>query len=214
MTETKRCFVAVPLTPEIREKTKGLQERLRGLKGVRWADPDHIHLTLKFLGDVALEDLPYVEEQLEIVASGCWPSSLLLCRLGVFPNARSPRVLWWGPDFDSLPKELRALHFHLENALQMLGFPKETRAFRPHLTLGRMKEAVNPLALAEGLRQPGELVSGTLPIEEIHLMESRLSPAGASYSSLAKLSLEAEGDPRTREDPQFPLEKGRQDSLE
>ncbi len=190
MSETTRCFVAAPLTPEIREKTRVLQEKLKGLEGVKWVDPDQIHLTLKFLGDVAVEDVPYVAEQLDIVATGSWPSDLLLCRLGVFPNAKSPKVLWWGPEFDSVPEKLKALNFHVEGALQALGFPNESRDFRPHLTLGRMKGAVNPIALAEALRQPEELLSGTLPIGEIHLMESQLSPTGASYSSLARLSLE------------------------
>jgi 2'-5' RNA ligase len=190
VSETTRCFVAAPLTPEIREKTRVLQEKLKGLDGVKWVDPDQIHLTLKFLGDVAVEDVPYVAEQLDIVATGSWPSDLLLCRLGVFPNAKSPKVLWWGPEFDSVPEKLKALHFHMEGALQALGFPNESRAFRPHLTLGRIKGAVNPIALAAGLRQPEELLSGTLPIREVHLMESRLSPTGAFYSSLARLSLE------------------------
>lgn len=191
----KRCFVAVPAPPEVCRRAGEIQDLLRRspkLRGIRWLNSDGLHITLKFLGRVPAEDVPYIIQQLDIVASGCWPCELSLDRLGVFPNLKRARIFWWGTDREAVPAEFRALYFHVEEALSLLGFEKEARPFHPHLTLGRMKENVDPVALAEGLRKPGPLSKAGFPVREFALMESRLHPQGATYETLAVLSM---GDP-------------------
>ncbi|MFQ5913591.1 MAG: RNA 2',3'-cyclic phosphodiesterase [Nitrospinota bacterium] len=191
--KTKRCFVAVPAPPEICERATEIQDVLRkssGLQRIRWLNPDGLHITVKFLGDVPAEDIPYIAEQLAIVASGCWPSVLPFDRLGVFPNPKRARVLWWGSNPKDVPAEVRALHFHVQEALHLLGFEKEERPFQPHITLGRMKENPNPVALAEAMKRPASLTETRFPVRGIELMESRLRPQGAVYETLAVLPIE------------------------
>ncbi len=197
--KTKRCFVAAPASPEICDRATEIQGVLRQSprrQGLRWLKTGAFHITLKFLGDVPVEDISYIAQQLGIVALGCWPTGLRLERLGVFPNPKRPRVLWWGSDGEKVPAELRALHFHVEEALHLLGFEKEDRPFRPHITIGRMKENVDPIALAEAMEQARPLIEAEFPIHGIELMESRLDPQGAIYESLAAISLEENDEER------------------
>jgi 2'-5' RNA ligase len=199
---SKRCFVAIPAPPEICQRAAKIQQLLRkntGLKGIRWLKTEGLHITLKFLGNVPAEDLTYLAQQLSIVSQGCWPTRLRLDRLGVFPNLKRPRVLWWGPDPEAISDELRALHFHVQEALHLLGHEKEDRPFYPHLTLGRMKDEVDTSALADAIEQAASLTEAELLVKRFDLMESRLHPQGAIYETLVELTIE---DPDEEELPQ------------
>ena len=187
-----RAFIAIHLSQEARLQLSDTI-RSRGSeipRGVRWVDPEGIHLTLKFLGDI---DPALVEDVLRAMvqaASGSSSFQLHLNGLGVFPNQRRPRVLWAGVggDLDALA----ALQEKLEDAMSGLDFRRERRAFNPHLTLGRVRDGVSAVA---GQRVGDLVSSGCLkgadswPVNAVHLMRSNLTPDGAVYSCLGSVSL-------------------------
>ena len=130
-----RLFIALNLPKKERQRIHRAARPLReGDLPVRWIDLDNIHLTLKFLGQVRPDRVPQVEEVIGRVASATKSFKVDFGGFGAFPTIRKPRVVWLGVDPSA---ELRCLKQDLEWALADLGFEAETRAFHPHLTLGR-----------------------------------------------------------------------------
>ncbi len=184
-----RLFIALNLPPEERE---GIQQAIAPLRGrdfpVRWVSPDHFHLTMKFLGEVEGDRVPDLDEVLRRVGRDTSPFSLCIGGFGAFPTIRRPRVLWVGVD-PSPP--LRCLKQDLEWALSELGFERETRAFHPHLTLGRVKSSEGAGAFRGLDAMASELeYDATVAVDAVDLMRSRLSPSGARYEVLSRISLE------------------------
>ena len=185
--EEVRAFVAVELPEAARLVLGGLVQALRQakLRPLRPVNPEGIHLTLKFLGNVAVSRLAQVTAAMDQAADGAGPMEVELRGLGGFPNPRSPRVLWVGIEGDTA--KLQALAVVLEERLLAAGFPAETRAFAPHLTLGRMRDG----ATARERRLAGEALQrlagqeqAPLPVTGISLMQSELGPQGAHYTLL------------------------------
>ena len=104
--------------------------------------PTGIHLTLKFLGNIDPHLVDNLLEAMRRSAQGSSPFRLQLSGLGLFPNAKEPWVLWVGVDGDLDP--LRGLQERVEEAVVKLGFPRESRPFSPHLTLGRVHDRAHP----------------------------------------------------------------------
>jgi 2'-5' RNA ligase len=132
-----RLFVALNLPKKERDRIHRAARTLRdqGLP-VRWIDAEQYHLTLKFLGEVRSDRVERIEAILDRVATGSPPFSVDLTGFGAFPTVRRPRVLWLG--VEPTPA-LRCLKQDVEWALSDAGFDRETRAFHPHLTLGRVE---------------------------------------------------------------------------
>ena len=197
-----RLFVALDLPTGAKAALAATVGQLQSVipAGVRWVNPAGIHLTLKFLGDTDAEWVtPLLAALRETAAAGdARPFPLHLDGLGVFPNYREPRGIYAGVggDLDSLAQAQR----RGEQAMARLGFPQEKRPFRPHLTLGRVREGVVPAAR----RQIGETIArkaAALSPEyawtagEIHLIRSVLTPQGAVYTTLGQAPLgAAEGE--------------------
>ena len=187
-----RTFIAIHLSQDARRR---LTETIRWMvsevpSGVRWVDPEGIHLTLKFLGDIEPALVEDVLRAMEQAASGTLPFQVHLNGLGVFPNLRRPRVLWAGVGGDM--DALGALQEKVEAAMEGLAFPRERRAFNPHLTLGRVRDTISAVARQ---RVGGMVSQGSLdgadpwPVNAVHLMRSNLTPDGAVYTSLGSVSL-------------------------
>ena len=184
---SQQLFVAVELTEEVIEALTLLQSALRawpGAEQVRWVDPRGTHLTLKFLGETEERLLPEIEAALSDNCQHFEPVALHLVGVGAFPNPRRPRVLWVGLNAD---QSLAMLQVQIERSLARLGFPREERAFSPHLTLGRVREGCRSEA-ALGLER---MLAGAPPVPavefiaaEVSLMRSVLGPAGAVYTRL------------------------------
>lgn len=188
-----RSFVAVELDAEVKNRLAEIQRQLRSATpsgAVRWVQPESIHVTLKFLGDVPQERVGTIVSALEQACAPMAPLTFAVAGAGCFPDARRPNVVWIGvEDSDG---RLLALQQAVERALNPLGYPPEGRPFRPHLTLGR----TNRNAPGSDLRKVGEAVSGLrirhvaqVQVAEIVLMRSDLSPAGARYTPLAHIPL-------------------------
>jgi RNA 2',3'-cyclic 3'-phosphodiesterase len=173
-----RAFVAVFPPPEVRETLARAARRLPVDGEVRWVRPANVHLTLKFLGDVAEADLSRVAEVLEAIRERHEPFEVALCGFGAFPSGRRARILWASIGEGS--EHLRALARDVELSLEPLGFERETRPYTPHLTLGRARG--RPVSLdAAGASEPGP----HFWVRSMELMKSVLGGAGADYSTLA-----------------------------
>ena len=192
MPDTLRLFVAVELPEAARRHVETVLRRLQRLDipGIRWVRPDSVHLTLKFLGSVPVEDVLPITEAMGQAASGTPFLTLSVEGAGVFPNGRSPRVIWLGVQGDVQP--LALLQGKLEEALEARGYAREGRAFTPHLTLGRVRGRLQPAELEKLKDAFGEVSSmGTagLPVNALSLMESQLRKEGALYQRVAKAEL-------------------------
>ena len=154
---------------------------------VRWIDPEHFHLTLKFLGEVRRERVPDVEEALGRVATSTKSFATELGGFGAFPTIRHPRLIWLGVGANP---ELRCLKQDLEWALGDLGFEAEARAFHPHVTLGRADDRDGAGAF-RGLDvlMADMKYQGDLRVRSLDLMRSYLSREGATYSVVSSVRL-------------------------
>jgi RNA 2',3'-cyclic 3'-phosphodiesterase len=182
-----RAFIAIDLEPGLKAAVRDLVRRLEALRAeVRWTKPDGHHLTLKFLGEIDDATAGRVRSALKAAASRHRPFPLRLAGTGAFPDDRSPRVLWIGVDAGP---ELTALQADLEQALGREGLPSEDRAFKAHLTLGRVKgRARLDKAMAELAARAGDDFGG-MSVTKIALFESRLRPDGADYHILEEAPL-------------------------
>ena len=193
-----RVFVALDLPPfvkdHLRETVGELRATLPG--GIRWVDPSGVHLTLKFLGDVDARLIPGLLEAMgESSIRFDRPAlQLQLSSLGAFPNLKEPRVLWAGVGGDL--EELEQLQRLVDVAISDLGFTPERRPFRPHLTLGRVRDQVwaeDRRKMGAGLSQLPIQPSKLWNVDEIHLIRSTLSPQGATYDSIGCVPLPSTG---------------------
>ena len=183
-----RCFVALNLPPELKGRLAELEARLKEARAdVSWVKPENIHLTLKFLGGVEETRIPLIKRAIQEGLRGGGPLVLSLAGLGVFPNPRSPRVIWVGVEGDT--ERMEKLQKRLEQALEGVGFPREARSFSPHMTLGRMRSRQGTAGLMELVERLGEYRAGSIEAESIELMRSQLHPAGAIYTILESFPL-------------------------
>jgi 2'-5' RNA ligase len=181
--------VALGLPESLRESVAAFFAREgRGVPALRWAPGSHLHLTLKFLGDVAAHMLPEVRAAIEASLADHGPFAVELRGAGAFPSVQRPRVVWVG--LAAGAAEATALAGSLERSLAPLGFAPEQRAFTPHLTVGRVK-APGPdrAALPRLLAAVRDRVWGQTVAREVHLVRSELFPAGPIYSILHTTSL-------------------------
>jgi len=192
--EPVRAFIAIELPNSVKSTLSQLQDNLKqsDRAPVKWVDPDSIHLTLKFLGNIAAGMIPELTKAISEAAGGIAPFRLDLGELGVFPNLRAPRVVWVGLGGEIAT--LSVIQENIESALIPLGFSPERRAFSPHLTLGRVRERASP----EERRRLGEAVSSlkigaklSFTVDALNLMRSRLTREGAFYSRLSSVALQS-----------------------
>lgn len=183
-----RLFVAVNFSADVRRALARLVTRLSasGLP-VRWTPEPNLHLTLRWLGERGEGERAAVEEALRSVAAGAEPFEAAFGSVGAFPSPRRPRVIWIAVDGGG---RLRLLRDELERRLAAVGFGREKRSFRPHVTLGRARREAAP-----GDFRPFVAVSGGLGIETaftvdtVDLMRSHLSASGALYEGLSRAPL-------------------------
>lgn len=185
-----RLFIAVELSDAVRARLSAAQERLRAAPcAVKWVKPQLMHLTLRFLGEVAPSRIPDLEAAMASAAEGVPPFEARVVGLGAFPERGAPRVVWAGIQDNG---SLATLNRRLEEAARRLGFDPEQRPFSPHLTLGRVKDARGAPALRGLLDAQAAAHFGSCTITGLVLVESRLSPAGPSYTVLRRHTLAQE----------------------
>jgi RNA 2',3'-cyclic 3'-phosphodiesterase len=177
-------------------------ERLRPLAGgVGWVATDNLHLTLKFLGAVDGDRIEAIRAALDRAARGIHGFDFAVQGLGAFPSLTRPRVIWAGITGASAhptgasahptsAPALAELAERVEHELGELGFPREARAFSPHITLGRVREPRSNPKLAAVLEAARTLALGRIRVDRVCLMRSDLSPHGARYTELSSHPLD------------------------
>ena len=180
-----RLFVALELSDAVRGAIRDLITRLQHARAdVRWVRAEGMHLTLKFIGEVAEEKLSPVKQALAGVASAK-PVEMNFRGLGYFPHERRPRVLWVGIEASENLAELAA---QMQAALEPLGIARENRTFVPHLTLARFKSTKRLDHLQEEIAALLSSEFGHVETSEFFLFQSKLSPKGAEYTKLERFA--------------------------
>ena len=180
-----RLFVAVDVPESQRLSIERAIHPLKPrLQAARWTARESWHVTLKFLGSTPEVRLADVSEAVATVAEAAEPGETWLTGLGVFPRAGQARVLWIG--LDDGAGRLAALAGRLEDAVEPLGYARESRPWRPHLTVARFK-VPTPVDLEDAAPVPPD----PFPVQEILLFRSQLKPRGAVYEVLGRYALGA-----------------------
>lgn len=180
----KRIFIAVEISEEARRK---VAEYISNLKSeffdvkVGWDKPEKLHLTLKFLGDTNEVQLETLKEICAVISSGIPNFNLQISETGIFPSPRNARILWLGVDCDV--EKLQKINSSLETECETIGFKKEKRIYKPHLTIGRIREPQKAKKLAlthlENEFEPVEF-----EVSELVIIESKLQPSGSIYTEI------------------------------
>lgn len=187
--KTVRAFIAIEVDPAITALLTALQQEWRRAEAdVAWVRPEGMHLTLKFLGNTPEERIAGIGDTLSSLAAHFVPFTVTFAGAGGFPNFRHPRVLWAGVTDGR--EMLVTLAQAVDDAMASCGFPRESRPFHPHLTLGRVKSPTNLAQLLPHVEAHADEVFGAMLAARITLMRSELSPHGARYTPLRRIPLD------------------------
>jgi 2'-5' RNA ligase len=177
-----RLFFALDTPQDLRHRIAELSLKLQESRAdVRWESSDKLHCTLKFLGNTEERLLPEVNAAAGKAAGAIAPPLVRYGTLGCFPSRSAPRVVWVG--IEDLSGALARLHEDLDRALEGVGFEREERLFRPHVTLGRVKGMRN---LHNLIRSLESLTFDSEPttLSALRLVKSNLQPSGSVYTTM------------------------------
>lgn len=183
-----RAFIALEIPSKVQEAifraTSNLQKGTRSF--IRWVPAENIHLTLKFLGDISPANVEFLTQMIRTEADAYHCFEIHLTGLGSFPSPKRPRVIYIGIQ---APTELEALQHSIEAATRRLGYASEDRSFSPHLTIGRVKNALHISAddqqkIRHALEETKIDSLGTARVDSVHLYKSDLKPTGSVYTKL------------------------------
>jgi RNA 2',3'-cyclic 3'-phosphodiesterase len=187
-----RAFIAVELPSGLKNELAELETQLKKASPpvVKWVEPNSIHVTLKFLGEISEDSIEELMLAIEETAQGILPFQLEVRGVGAFPNLERPQVLWTGVKGEL--EKIAQLQKRIESNTEQLGSPRESRAFSPHLTLGRVRDEAGP----NERRRLGKLLADTtfttlhnIDVGAVNLMKSQLTPGGAIYSCIGSVKL-------------------------
>ena len=187
--EVWRVFCAVELPREVREQLEDYVARLRRLApdvAASWSRVENIHLTLKFFGNVAVDQIAAISTAARQAVKEFSTFEIEVGKTGVFPKPSRAQVLWIGVSDPS--GKLSDLQQRLENECAAAGFPKEDRAYRPHLTLARIRKPDGARQLAEA-HLGMEFKSMPVTVKELIVFRSELSSKGSKYTVISRHQL-------------------------
>ena len=187
-----RAFIGIPLPEPVRHALAGLQRELaQSSADVKWVERDHLHVTLKFLGEISEPQREAIEALLLRVAREEGPFALSLAGVGAFPSMAAPRVLWVGA------MEGREQVVRLAGAIEREGaaipLPREDRPYAAHVTLGRVRSGRHLHELAQRLQQCAWPPQGPWRVTSVTFYQSILGSAGPHYTVLADVPLGGAG---------------------
>jgi len=182
-----RAFIAIKLDSAILEKVAFVCEQIQKKvtsRSIRWVKTNQIHLTLRFLGDVPNTQIPFLLEKLKPISKEIAAFKLGLGALGSFPEYRNPRIIWIGLKGDL--SSLSQVYQRVAELSAGFGAHAEDKAFKPHLTLARIKEAskMEGQNIGESLQNCPMTATGEWLVERFFLMQSVLTPQGPAYTEL------------------------------
>lgn len=187
--ESLRVFCAVELPEEVRDAAAEHAARLRRdfpEARASWARAASLHVTLKFLGEVERARVATLARAADAAVEGFAPFVLSVEEAGTFPPRGAARVLWLGVRDES--GELARLQRRLEAECEAAGFPAESRAFKPHLTLARLRAPKDALPISEAQRRQ-TFGPYDFKVSELVVMRSELGPGGSRYTPLSRHAL-------------------------
>lgn len=185
-----RTFIAIDTSPAVRRRAAELQNKLRESNvDANWTEPENMHVTLQFLGDV---DDPLIPEVCQRVASAAAPFAPFLVefsKAGAFPSLDRPRTVWIGVDQGS--QELVDLQLAIQESLVEMRFPRERRTYRPHLTLARVrKTGGGQKRLSELIAHYRDFKAESCDVPEVLIIASNLDRSGPTYQIMGRAPLE------------------------
>jgi len=208
--DSYRTFVAIELPRAVRAKViEHIEQLRRNVPDARasWSREHNLHLTLKFLGNVPVNELPQLSDAIARALRGVKPFELTVAGCGVFLSSGRPNVLWIGvsePSATPEPPEdiaravqvaggptssLRILQERIEDECSKLGFPREQRAFHPHLTIARLRKTGGERRLGEAHKSL-EFSSETFSVSEVVLFKSELLREGSKHTPISRQLLQ------------------------
>jgi len=180
-----RIFIAVEIPKPVKEKISQIQQELKGeVAKIKWVNPELVHFTLKFLGEISEEGLKKVKEVTLQIARESNPFTLNIKGMGVFPSYSSPRVIWMGVDKGK--EAIGKLAEKLDKNLSKEGFIKEKREWVPHLTIGRVKFLREKGKLKELICSREKIEIGEVKVKSLSIIQSHLTSKGSIYKTLGE----------------------------
>ena len=177
-----RLFIALPLQKQVEDGLGRIIATLQDKGGkVKWVAPKNIHLTIKFLGNTEESLVKSLKEHIDEVAAGFQPLTSRIDRIGAFPNLNRPRVIW--ASFSECVEILAKMAGMIDERVHALGWEREERKFKPHLTLGRVKDSSGMEELAAFVKSY-ELPDIPLNLDRLVLFKSTLTQRGPIYERL------------------------------
>ena len=186
--EKIRTFVAVNLSPDIREHLASLKDNINiPDSNIKWVEKNNLHITIKFLGYISLEQTELIQSGLKEIASQCNPFLIKTSSyIGVFPTYKMPRIIWVG--IKEGINELEKLYNSIEINMLKKGFPREEKYFSSHITIGRVKYIRDTTNFIQILKKI-KVNNLSQEVCSIDLMESKLTPNGPLYNITSKFPL-------------------------
>jgi 2'-5' RNA ligase len=192
---TWRVFCAIELPSLVLEKISAHINRLQLTapdSPASWSRPENVHLTLKFIGEIAQNRVSDLSHAVANAVAGFSPFEIVIKDTGSFPKRGTPRVFWIG--IDDASGELAQLQVKLDEECLRFGFEKEVRAFNPHLTIARGRKPQGARALATAHKEMG-FTATAISVRELSVIRSELSSKGSNYTTISRHALT---DPETK----------------
>ena len=185
--DTMRSFIAFDISDETRKALGEAQRAMGRQSPVRWVKPAGIHLTMKFLGEISDNLVGEVLAVMKEAVRDVEPFEFEVSGLGCFPSTRRPRVIWAGVESDE--ETLSGIAAALDKGLSVIGIAPEERAFKPHMTLGRVRGSLGEGGIEEMFDRVRVGAFGVNVARELVLFMSELHPSGARYTRLGAVGL-------------------------
>jgi len=188
MRQTIRSFIAVEIGLDVRSRALQLIKTLRNTPAkVKWIEPQNMHFTVLFLGDVAMPDIAKLCHAVEAAVRPLPAFEIEVRGAGSFPPRGNLRTVWLGVQRGL--DEFRILHHALEKALEPFGIRDDNHRFTPHLTLGRVRGVEGNDELSELVQANKDYFAGTMFVDEVTLFSSDLSGGTPVYEPLHTVEL-------------------------
>ena len=187
--EKVRSFIALNLNPEIKEYLTSFQASLNVPDTkIKWVKKNNLHLTMKFLGDISLEQAGLIKLALKEISSRYSPFIIKISsNIGIFPTYKIPRIIWVG--IKEGANQLNKLYNSIETILYNEGFPRENKEYSSHITIGRVKFIKDKDNFIQILKRTEIRNLLSQEVKSIDLMGSKLTPNGPIYNIKAKFPL-------------------------